>query len=566
MHAMSQSSAYSAEPVTDGPRVTDIRLHVGGKTWHLWGRKADERETGLANGVGVGTLPVLIGAGLGICLEHLLAREFPVAVIDREQPIDEITRLKAKHADSPGVLWLDQDDPRQIMDRLTRWQREHGGLPFDPVVLPLYLRLDRDHYVPLAETLKANRQTDFWSQARYPKFRSASPRVLFIDSGYFLCGEILSAMESEEIEYRVLPFDRNQVTGSQPFVETLLSGMIDFKPDFLLTVNHFGLDREGKLAGLLAELGLPLVSWFVDNPCLILHEYDHPGADNTLLFTFDAGNLDQLRAMGFGHVHYLPLATDPDRFAPSTRPTGCGEWASPVSFVGNSMVGPVSESLAAAMLPAELSAQYPAVAAAFGATGMTSVTEYLQANHPDWHAALKGLPTPENRLALESLLTWEATRQYRLSCVRGTLPFRPLIVGDAGWKQLLPHDPPWRYMDRLDYYGDLPRFYPCSAINFNCTSRQMIGAVNQRVFDVPACGGFLITDHREQMEDLFDLDLEAVVYRSPAEVPDLVQKLLDDEPTRLAITAAARRRILAEHTYRHRLDRLLSVTRDTFSS
>ena len=76
------------------------------------------------------------------------------------------------------------------------------------------------------------------------------------------------------------------------------------------------------------------------------------------------------------------------------------------------------------------------------------------------------------------------------------LDFNPLIVGDPGWKELLKGRDGWRYHSELSYYDDLPDFYPLSDINFNCTSQQMKGAVNQRVFDVPCCNGFLLTDHR----------------------------------------------------------------------
>eukprot|EP00828_Plagiopyla_frontata_P005647 TRINITY_DN12316_c0_g1_i1.p1 TRINITY_DN12316_c0_g1~~TRINITY_DN12316_c0_g1_i1.p1 ORF type:complete len:394 (+),score=133.14 TRINITY_DN12316_c0_g1_i1:96-1184(+) len=355
-------------------------------------------------------------------------------------------------------------------------------------------------------------------------------------------------------------------TGSGRFIETLLEAVIDFKPDFVLTVNHFGLDREGKLSGLLEELGLPLASWFVDNPHLILHEYAHPGTDNTVLFSFDAGNLDMLRAKGFPQVHYLPLATDPGRFRPGKGNGTPPSWRGEVSFVGNSMPGPVADTLAKACLPSGLKPDYRPVARAFGASGVPEAIRFMEINHPAWFAAHQNLPTPENRLALESLLTWEATRQYRLDCVTRTLEFTPLIVGDAGWKDQLPSETQWRHLDRLDYYADLPRFYPQSKINFNCTSRQMIGAVNQRVFDVPACGGFVLTDYREQMEALFDLDREAVVYRTPEEIPGLIRALLEDESRRKRVVKAARKRILSEHTYAVRLTRLLEIVRATFSN
>jgi len=557
-------TAYTAEAVNTPDGLADIRILINGKTWHLWGRNSLEREIDLANKVEAGTLPVLMGAGLGHCLKSLLNKGFPVAVVDKEMEIERLTRVAKDHAENANVLWIDDDSPRKALSRLTRWQEDNGNVPFSPVTIPLYPRLDREYYGTLTETLKANAQSDFWSQVRYPKFQTAKPRVLFFDSGYFLCGEILSSLKRLGIKHQVIILD-DRKTGNQAFVENTLKAVIDFKPDFVLTVNHFGLDREGKLAELLYDLNLPLASWFVDNPHLILHDYAHPGTANTVIFTFDAGNLDEMRDKGFKHVHYLPLATDPNRFRPGLDKNVPPEWASDVSFVGNSMTAPVSRCLTDTNLPAALRNEYAAVAREFGESGETRIVRFLETRRPQWLAALNALPTPENKLALESLLTWEATRQYRLTCVQSILKFSPLIVGDSGWEDQLGKTGNWRHLSRLDYYEDLPRFYPMSKINFNCTSRQMVGAVNQRVFDVPACGGFVLTDHREQMENLFDLETEAVVYHEPDEIPALVREYLADKKRRNTIVAAARKRILSEHTYEIRLQKLLDIMRKTFA-
>ncbi|XXJ19215.1 CgeB family protein [Desulfovibrio caledoniensis] len=551
---------YTVEPVLDGHTLTDLRIRIQGKTWHLWGRDGLAREADLAEAVGDDALPVLLGAGLGRCLDRLLERGLPVAVVDRERGLLERTGALGGR-DSAVCLHVDDPDPATALERLARWREKHGGRPLVPVILPLYQRLDRDYYGALAQTLKAGAQPDFWSVARYPKFRSAAPRVLFFDSDYFLCREIPAALDRLGVAHHRLELT-NRETGSGQFIEGLLKAVVDFRPDLALTVNHFGLDREGKLAGLLNELGLPLASWFVDNPHLILFDYDHPGADNTAIFTFDAGNLEAMRDRGFKHVHYLPLATDPQRFRPDAG-SAPAEWTSAISFVGSSMGGPVKKSLALSGLPAPLLHEYGTVAGGFGRSGETSVARFLEAERPDWLEAMAYL-TREQRLAAESLLTWEATRQYRLSCVRAILPFAPLVVGDDGWTPLL-KDSDARLLPNLDYYVDLPRFYPRSTVNFNCTSRQMKGAVNQRVFDVPACGGFLLTDHREQMEDLFDLDREAAVYRTVEGIPELVERFAADPAARAAISRAAARRIRAEHTYEIRLKRLLETMRASFA-
>jgi spore maturation protein CgeB len=173
----------------------------------------------------------------------------------------------------------------------------------------------------------------------------------------------------------------------------------------------------------------------------------------------------------------------------------------------------------------------------------------------------------EERLAYETLVTWQATLEYRLSCVRQILSFSPLIVGDRGWHRLLGRPGnKWRYHPGLNYYKELPFFYPCSTINFNCTSLQMKGAVNQRVFDVPACGQFLLTDHRRQIEDLFDPGSEVICFHDPGEIRDLVRFYLHHDTARNKVAARARRRVLAEHTYEHRIEVIFRVMRGRYGS
>ncbi|MBU1247216.1 MAG: glycosyltransferase, partial [Proteobacteria bacterium] len=85
-----------------------------------------------------------------------------------------------------------------------------------------------------------------------------------------------------------------------------------------------------------------------------------------------------------------------------------------------------------------------------------------------------------------------------------------------------------------------------------------------RVFDVPASDAFLITDRRRQMDQLFEPDSEIVTYDNPEEIPELVARYLKDELARKKVAKAAKQRILAEHTYEHRIEKLLAKMRTLF--
>jgi len=55
-------------------------------------------------------------------------------------------------------------------------------------------------------------------------------------------------------------------------------------------------------------------------------------------------------------------------------------------------------------------------------------------------------------------------------------------------------------------------------------------------------------------------DREIVLYRSVAELKERAGSLLADDALRRDLAARARERAVREHTWRHRLDELLSVT------
>ncbi len=574
--AVAAAWAVRADNVSGGT-LADLRLLVHGKTRHLWGRDGLAREQALATGAPQRSLPVLLGPSLGQALDLLAATGRPVAVVDREAAVWAVTDARERHRHTPNVLWLTQDDRAAVLAELTRWQAAHGGLPFAPLMAPAARRIDPDLYARLEGELAASARADFWTQARYPKFQQSAPRVLLLDRPYFLQTEVKDALTRLGVPWSALPVG-TEPRGSTRFIEELLQRVLEFKPDFLFTVNHFGLDSEGRLAELLQRLHLPLASWFVDNPQLILSRYatrsSHLAGPGTVIFTWDADNVPSLQAQGFANVHYLPLATDAARFRPGLPP-GPDLWRAEVSFVGDSMQQAVAESLDACTGPPELVADYLRLAAEFGASSARSVPEYLEQSHPQLAAQVRALPTEQERLACGSLLTWEATRQYRWRCVGalagfGAAGFDTVVAGDCGgWREAfgMIGEPgrPVRLLPRLDYYRDLPAFYPMSQVSLNCTSRQMKGAVNQRVFDVPACGGFVLTDRRAQLDALFEPGREVVVYGAPEDIAELAGRYLHDPAARQRITRAARSRILAEHTYEHRLTQLVDVMRRTFT-
>lgn len=307
------------------------------------------------------------------------------------------------------------------------------------------------------------------------------------------------------------------------------------------------------------HLRVPLVSWYVDSPALILNLYGGLPSDLAYIFVWDPSYIPEVRSLGFDKVFPLPLATDPEIFRP--RAAGeLGPWRNGVAFVGNSLSAAVEKKLARLPKSPEFQELFHHLAQAYLERPFRRLQDLLGEEGLAEHPLIQALSDLE-RSDLEAGIIWEATRHHRLTGVHCLAVFKPVIYGDAGWRRLLGAS--FALRPEVNYYDELPLVYGGTEVNFNVTSLQMKTAVNQRVFDVPAAGGFLLTDYKSQLPELLELDKEVACYRDPGEIPDLVRFYLKHSRAREEIMVRGRRWILAEHTYMHRWQTILETIRRT---
>ena len=82
---------------------------------------------------------------------------------------------------------------------------------------------------------------------------------------------------------------------------------------------------------------------------------------------------------------------------------------------------------------------------------------------------------------------------------------------------------------------------------------------NMRVFELAAIGTPQLSDAKGDIARHFEPDREVVLYRDLGDLRERARWLLGDEPARRSLAAAARERALREHTWRHRMEELLTV-------
>ena len=149
-----------------------------------------------------------------------------------------------------------------------------------------------------------------------------------------------------------------------------------------------------------------------------------------------------------------------------------------------------------------------------------------------------------------------------------SLPEGQFLLGGNGWEDK-PLPPNVRYIGHV---------YTADHNAFNCTPRAVLNISRQsmarygfspatRVFEAAGAGACLITDAWEGIEQFLEPEREILVAQTGQEVANWVQQLTPSQAH--AIGDAARKRVLAEHTYTHRaaqLEILLDAQQLSFRS
>jgi hypothetical protein len=131
------------------------------------------------------------------------------------------------------------------------------------------------------------------------------------------------------------------------------------------------------------------------------------------------------------------------------------------------------------------------------------------------------------------------------------------IFGAPSWERILgSYHKPTRRLES----EELRALYRRSKISFCLTKRTFQTFVHERAFQVLAHGGFPLVDYREELPLFFKKD-EIASYRSLEEAHDLADFYLRHESARREIIAKGRARVYKEHTYLHRTQTLLELSR-----
>ena len=109
----------------------------------------------------------------------------------------------------------------------------------------------------------------------------------------------------------------------------------------------------------------------------------------------------------------------------------------------------------------------------------------------------------------------------------------------------------------VDTYTQMPLVFRNSKINLNMTAKTIQTGLPLRIFDVLACGGFLITNYQEQLAEVFEVGTDLEVYSCDEELLDKVGYYLKHDDLRMKIAHNGYEKVKNNHTYNIRMKQIL---------
>ena len=318
------------------------------------------------------------------------------------------------------------------------------------------------------------------------------------------------------------------------------------KPEFVLSVNLRGLDAEGRIFHLCQAQDIPVALWFVDNPWHVLSGLRLPWWQDAHIFVTDSSFVDGLKAMGARRVFHLPLAVAPHMWRELDSAAGCLE--RPL-FVGRSAFPEKEHFFAAASVPTDVAAE--AARLLERCTGPQDAPHFFW-----WQNRLGGLLWPGydvRRPGLGAERCAQANRKRWLAAAGAGAPDGLRVIGDAGWKALLPGAD---VLPPVDYYATLPDCYARASAVLNVTSLLLPGSLSQRHFDVWASGGLLLSDATPGLDIFPEALADPIRLQGPEDFMVRCAWFRAHPEDALDLSRAWREHLRAAHGYEHRILRL----------
>ncbi|MBW2559476.1 MAG: glycosyltransferase [Deltaproteobacteria bacterium] len=374
-----------------------------------------------------------------------------------------------------------------------------------------------------------------------------------------ICSEDLFADDVskafEEFGFSVYTLDIRKLS-----LEEMAVTVRRFNPQVVFAVNYMN-----GLAEFCHKSNVDLVCWEVDPTTDRLKACTAP-ADRAHIFTYRKANVSEFVDAGFKNVEHLFLASDIEkRSAPHLSPEEQETYGAPLSFVGSSMIdnantckniflshyktyrGDDNEAVGKGvrLLEAILAEQRKDLSRYL-------IPNLLREQSPGFLNYLSGLSSAHDPFMLVGEI---AAAEKRINYLAGLHAFDVRVWGDKGWRMAEQYGV--KYMGSAGHTSEINKIYGASRINVDINRIYQMDIIPMRIFDIMACGGFVLAEHSDDLCEIFEAGREVVTYRTVEELGSKTEYYLDHGDEALEIAERGREAVIKNHTISMRVRHML---------
>lgn len=359
--------------------------------------------------------------------------------------------------------------------------------------------------------------------------------------------------------FNTSPFDPNNTIAEQnEFLKTYIT---DRHYDYIISYLFIPA-----VSDICNDFQIPYLSWTYDSPLTSLFTQSIFHKTN-YTFIFDKMQCKRLVDSGAPHIFHLPLAVNLDRI-------GCLDITAEDEFLYShdiSFVGGLYENNT-----------YNAVIQAFPEHLQLKLKLYLMQNMCHWETPRYWEELPcecvDFLFSQTDISSWNQTALLNDAAYLGLLFFprklaqleRITVLNTLAqnFKVDLYTKSPADFLQNVnvhtsvDYYTIMNKIFYLSKINLNITLSSIETGVPQRILDIMGCGGFVLTNYQEELEDMFVIGKEIEVFRNIEELMEKCTYYLSHEKERLTIAMNGYKKVRDSFSYQHQLQKMISTVQE----
>ncbi len=348
-------------------------------------------------------------------------------------------------------------------------------------------------------------------------------------------------------------------------VETISRLILERQPLFVFSINFFPYISE-----VCQRLGVTYICWTVDSPVFELYSRSIKN-DINRVFLFDHKQYLSLKKLNIDNVFYLPLATNTDRWKNVLGDVEIiPQYDYDTSFVGslytdNSLYRKlnISEDLRneiSELLNAQIDKDgLDLIESNISDDMVNSIWKAYKdydSNNRDYMESDDSLIDSKRFFVINNILGFELSAMQRIAVMDRVSSGHKIHVFTKSVfdtsKNLIIHG-------AVSTHTEMPKVFYGSKINLNITMRGIQTGMPQRIWDILGCGGFLLTDYREEITEYFEDGKDLVCYRTEHECAEMIDYYLTHDQERESIAGNGHKKVSLFHTYDLRVSQMLKT-------